>query len=128
MHEPSKLVPLEHRQKSKDIDYRRVIDVQSKGIQNVNVYQRGAMVEIRREVQRVKINGEYVDIDAPQLIRMIKQITQTIGEHKRTDNAYGLFVIPALRKARSDMVSSLEHIFGIHWEINRHTGESRFFC
>ncbi len=58
---------------------------------------------------------------------MIKQVTQTIGEYKDRDNPYSGYVIGALRKARSDMVTDLESHFNIHWEIDEHSGKSIFY-
>lgn len=59
------------------------------------------------------------DIDVDALIRMIKQVTQSIGEYKDQDNDYGnRYIIPALRVARSNMVTDLESKFGIHWKID----------
>lgn len=75
----------------------------------------------------IMIGKEPVRIDAKTLIRGIKQITQTIGEYKNSETAYAKFVIPGLRKVRSDMVSELEHHFGIHWEIDERSGQSVFY-
>jgi|SRR5581483_9031980 len=76
--------------------------------------------------KRVIINGEKHEVDAYQLMRFIKRITQTIGEYKNTDVPFAAYVIPALRKARGDMASTLETHFNIHWQINDN-GESEFF-
>jgi len=92
----------------------------------VVIEQRTQMVEVRRSTAVVRVMGENFEIDPSQFIRMIRQITQTIGEYKAMDNVYGRYVIPALRKARSDMVSDLENKFGIHWEIDSN-GNSRFY-
>jgi len=90
------------------------------------VEHRTQMVEVPASCRVIKVGGELFQIDPAQLMRMIKQITQTIGEYKAMENAYGRYIIPALRKARSDMVSDLENNFGIHWEIDA-SGSSRFF-
>ena len=84
----------------------------------------GTVIEHRAKPIKVS-DAEYL-IDHESLCRAVKQITQTIGEYKRMDNAYSHYVIPAMRKARSDMVSDLESHFGIHWEIDEN-GRSRFF-
>lgn len=91
------------------------------------VENRGPMVQLQPGVELVKIDGTDFEVDAAQLIRMVRQVTQTIGEYKRVENAYGSYVIPALRKARSDIVSDLENTFGVHWEIDKSTGQSIFF-
>ena len=75
----------------------------------------------------LKISGKDYDIDPHQLMRMIRQVTQTIGEYKNRDNPYASYVIGALRKARSDMVSDLEHHFHIHWEIDESNGRCTFY-
>ena len=85
----------------------------------------GALVQVRSKA--LKIDGKVYNVDPRQLIRMIKQVTQTIGEYKSKDNPYSGYVIGALRKARSDMVSDLEHHFNILWEIDEATGRSVFY-
>jgi len=86
---------------------------------------RGAVVQVREK--SVKIDGKVYKIDPQHLIRMIKQVTQTIGEYKNKDNPYSAYVVGALRKARSDMVSDLEHHFKIQWEIDEGSGRSVFY-
>lgn len=86
--------------------------------------KRNAIVQVRAKA--IKIGDKVYNIDPQQLIRMIKQVTQTIGEYKNRDNPYAGYVIGALRKARSDMVSDLEHHFNIHWEIDEE-GKCVFF-
>ena len=75
----------------------------------------GRMLAFR--TRPVKVGGEQRDVDAQQLMRMIRRITQTIGEYKATDNTYAAYVVPSLRKCRGDMVNDLEDHFGIHFEI-----------
>lgn len=90
-----------------------------------NYRPKGEMVQVR--AKPIKIAGKTYNIDPRQLIRMIKQVTQTIGEYKDKDNPYANYVIGALRKARSDMVSDLEQHFGINWEIDEASGRSIFY-
>jgi hypothetical protein len=90
------------------------------------VEDRGHMVTVRSEPKGIVVGGEEFATDAPTLMRMIRQVTQTIGEYKHMDNIYSRYVIPALRKARSDIVSDLERHFGIKWELNTQ-GHSVFF-
>jgi hypothetical protein len=66
-------------------------------------------------------------LDVEQLIGMIKHITQTIGEYKRTDNAMKDYVIPGLRKMRRQMVDDLECHFHVHWKIDEETGQCIFW-
>jgi hypothetical protein len=87
--------------------------------------RRGELVQVRPK--SLKIDGKVFQVDPKELIRMIKQVTQTIGEYKNRDNPYASYVIGALRKARNDMVSDLEHHFKIHWEIDEETGRSIFY-
>jgi hypothetical protein len=74
----------------------------------------------------ITVGGATFQVDADMLMRMVKQITQQIGEYKDMDNIYSRYVIPALRKARSDMVSDLERHFAIKWELDRQ-GQSVFY-
>ncbi len=89
--------------------------------------RRGTGTVIETRAKQIKVSGAEYLIDHESLCRAIKNVTQTIGEYKQKDNAYARYVIPALRKARSDMVSDLESHFGIHWEIDE-GGRSRFFA
>jgi len=89
------------------------------------VEDRGHMVSVRSEPREVAIDGEKFQIDAPTLMRIVRHLTQSIGEYKRRDHIYARYVIPALRKARGDVVSDLEKHFGIKWELK--DGRSVFF-
>lgn len=112
---------------------KELAPVESAPVDDVVIYQgnplvgrpRGEMVQVRPKA--LKIAGKVYNVDPRQLIRMIKQVTQTIGEYKDKENPYSGYVIGALRKARSDMVSDLESHFNIHWEIDEHTGRSVFY-
>lgn len=75
----------------------------------------------------VMISGKKHEIDPYQLMRMIKRVTQTIGEYNKVDGPYAAYIVTALRKARGDMVSDLEHHFRIHWQIDQNTGQSVFY-
>jgi hypothetical protein len=74
----------------------------------------------------ITISGKEHKVDPRQLIRMIKNITQTIGEYKSQDNPYSAYVTSALRKARNDIASDLENSFSIHFSIDENTGKSQF--
>ena len=94
---------------------------------SIVVEERKQMVEVQRQTKMIQVGGEYFCFDAAQMMRMIKNTTQTIGEYKRMDNGMSRYVVPALRKSRSDMVSDLENHFGVHWECDD-KGKSRFYA
>ena len=75
----------------------------------------GAVVQVR--AKEIMVAGKKVTLDPYQLIRMIKQVTQTIGEYKGQNNPYALYVVKGMRKIRCDMVSDLEHNFRINWQV-----------
>lgn len=83
-------------------------------------------LEIQIKSKAIKINGKKFDVDPRQLIRMIKHITQSIGDYKNQDNPAAEYAISALRKARADIVSALETNFKIYWELDQNTGASKF--
>lgn len=89
------------------------------------VKQNGAVVRVRS--RQLKIAGQVYTVDPQQLMRMIRQVTQTIGEYKDQDNPYAEYVVRGMRKTRSDMVSDLEHHFKIHWQIDEADGRSVFY-
>lgn len=89
------------------------------------IHRSHGMVQFQRKA--ITINGQTRDISAEQLMGMIKNITQTIGEYKKMDNPMKDYVIPGLRKIRRDMVNDLEHHFHIHWKIEEPSGECIFF-
>jgi hypothetical protein len=101
------------------------LELSTEVIDNDVVVRRSGLVEPRPK--SLKIAGKVHKVDYQQLIRMVKQVTQTIGEYKDRDNPYASYVIGSLRKARADMVSDLESHFGINWEINEKTGKSVFY-
>lgn len=85
----------------------------------------GAIVQVRS--REIVIAGEKRRVDPYQLIRIIKRVTQNIGEYKSAEDIYGKIIIGALRKARGDLVNILEDSFGIHWQIDERTGASVFY-
>lgn len=84
----------------------------------------GLRVRCKQEI--VNVNGKKFEADPRELIRIVKSITMTIGEYKSQGNLQAEYVIPALRKARSQVVSDLETHFRITWRINDQTGKSEF--
>ncbi len=75
----------------------------------------------------VTVAGKQHELDHEALIRMVRQVTQTIGEYAGQETTYAAYIANALRKARADMVSDLEHYFGVHWRIDEATGKSVFY-
>jgi hypothetical protein len=73
----------------------------------------------------IVIQGKKYKVNAYQLMRMIKRITQNIGEYKEMETPYSAYIITSLRKARGDIVSDLEHYFHIYWSLDE-TGQSVF--
>lgn len=73
------------------------------------------IVQVRSK--EIVIAGEKHKVDPYQLIRMIKRVTQNIGEYKLTEDVYSAVIVGALRKARGDLVGILEKDFNIHWQI-----------
>ena len=86
---------------------------------------RGGQI-VRVRAREMSICGNKRMVDPYELMRMIKNVTQTIGEYKDSDNAFGDFVVTAMRKARQDMVSRLSETFHIHWGIDDN-GKTYFF-
>lgn len=85
----------------------------------------GAVITVRPK--QISVNGKTFNIDPYQLIRMIKNITQTIGEYKSQESPYAAYVVNSLRKTRASMCDDLTHHFRIHWEIDEKTGKSKFW-
>ncbi len=84
----------------------------------------GSLVSRRK---LVTVAGKQHELDHEALIRMVRQVTQTIGEYASQETTYAAYIANALRKARADMVSDLEHYFGVHWRIDEATGKSVFY-
>ena len=101
-------------------------EIQKPASEEIVVAQRtGAVVQVRSRMLTIK--GKRFTVDPYQLIRIIKRVTQSIGEYRDAENPYAAYVVDGLRKARGDMVSDLENNFHIHWQIDQHTGNSVFF-
>lgn len=83
-------------------------------------------MQVKVKSKEITVGGKKFTVDPYQMMRMIKHITQTIGEYKKSDNPYSSYVISALRKARGDMVADLEHNFRINWEVDDE-GRSNFY-
>ncbi len=84
-----------------------------------------ALVQVRSK--ELMVAGKKRKVDPYQLIRIIKRVTQNIGEYKGYEDVYSSVIVGALRKARGDLVNILEDEFHIHWQINADTGESVFY-
>lgn len=83
-----------------------------------------AIVQVRSK--ELMVAGKKRKVDPYQLIRLIKRVTQNIGEYKDNEDVYSAVIIGALRKARGDLVGILEEEFHIHWQIDETTGHSVF--
>lgn len=94
---------------------------------NVDVIQSKSLDIIKINNKDVVINGKKESVDPYQLMGLIKNVTQTIGEYKIHNNVFSYAIIVGLRKSRRELVTKLEEIFGIHWKIDKLTGESIFF-
>ena len=84
-------------------------------------------VPIRVSAKPVVVGGKKFNLDPAQLVRMIRNVTQTIGEYKHMDNPYSAYIIGSLRKARNDMANDLATNFHINWKIDEHTGKCLFW-
>jgi len=84
----------------------------------------GTVLRVRR--REITIADKKYEADPHDLITMIRTVTQQIGDYKQQDNLLAKYMMDALRKARSAMVSDLQK-FGIHWEVDKATGESVFW-
>lgn len=84
-----------------------------------------AMIRVKKK--EISIGKEKYSVDAYDLMRMIRQVTQTIGEYKDAEHTYSAYVTHGLRKIRNDMASDLETHFSIHFQIDQQTGKSIFF-
>lgn len=84
-----------------------------------------AMIRVKKK--EITIGKDKYKVDAYDLMRMIRQVTQTIGEYKEAEHTYSAYVIHGLRKVRNDMASDLETHFSIHFQIDPQTGKSIFF-
>ena len=85
----------------------------------------GIPVETRFVPKDITIAGQPHHVSPQELCRLIMNITQQIGEAKRSGNVYSAYVISALRQARNNIVSDLERHFRIGWKVNEN-GNSVF--
>ena len=88
--------------------------------------RQGEIIEIKETPKAVMINGEEHQLNAIELARMIRNVTQQIGHHKRTGNAYSSYMVHSLRVMRNEMISDLEHHFHIGHLIGG-AGKSVFY-
>jgi hypothetical protein len=97
-------------------------------LMNVNGLQTrqvgGTILQVKK--REVEIDGIKFDADPYDLITMIRTVTQQIGEYKDQQNLFGKYMVAGLRKVRASMVADLQK-FGIHWEIDKNSGESMFW-
>ena len=107
---------------SEKLELSKTFDAKVSDIYVTNGYK-GQAIQVRGK--KVNINGNERVVDPYELMGMIKNVTQTIGEYKNMNNAYGDFVIVGLRKIRRDMVSMLKSNFNIHWGLDE--GKTIFF-
>lgn len=84
----------------------------------------GPVVHVKR--REIIIDNQHLEADPEDLMTIIRSLTQEIGDLKRQDNLIGHYKVSALRTARQAVVSDLKK-FGIHWEIDKVTGESAFW-
>ena len=97
---------------------------QMMGVKGLVARPAGQVLHIKR--RSIEIEGEVVHADPTDLITVIRSITQEIGDWKKLDNLMSKYKVVALRSARQAAVSDLKK-FGIHWEIEKSTGESIFY-
>jgi hypothetical protein len=90
------------------------------------VVRRSSGITVRVSPKEIMVGRNYRMVDPQELISMIRNITQSIGEYKAMNNAYGDFVIGGMRKIRRDIVAQLESNFRIHWRLDD-DGNSIFY-
>lgn len=95
------------------------------GIKGLQTRQVGGTI-LHVKKREVDIDGLKVVADPHDLITMVRTVTQQIGEYKAQDTLYGKYMVAGLRKVRATMVADLQK-FGIHWEIDKGSGESMFW-
>lgn len=95
--------------------------------QRVPLVRQAPQAAIQIRSKQVALGGRRIDVDPYQLIRVIKRVTQNIGEYKDLEDVYSTIICGALRKARGDLVNILESQFHIHWEVDATTGKSIFY-
>jgi hypothetical protein len=90
-----------------------------------NTIQVRPSADIQEALRTVTIAGETRSVDPQQLVRLIRRVTQTIGEYTGRDDIYSAIIAKALREARGELVTVLEDSFGVHWRIEN--GKSVFW-
>lgn len=95
------------------------------GIKGLQTRQVGGTV-LHVKKREVDIDGLKVAADPHDLITMVRTVTQQIGEYKAQNSLYGKYMVSGLRKVRAIIVADLQK-FGIHWEIDKTSGESMFW-
>lgn len=112
-----------NKPRSSFVDRVKSAIVPSRVIPPVSISRGGQIVHHDPAV----VSGTKDGLDSESLMRMIREITQQIGDYKRQNSLCGnRYVIPALRKARAAMVSDLESKFRIHWKIDN-DGQCYFY-
>lgn len=77
----------------------------------------GIVLHVRKK--SIVLAGKKYELDPKAVMRMIKQVTRTIGEYKENENPLAAYVVPGLRKARDSMSADLSYHFGIDWQLDR---------
>ena len=95
--------------------------------QEVVIHNReGTIIEIKERPKEITVAGNSHTVNALELARMVRNVTQQIGHHKRTGNTLSSYMLNSLRTMRSQMVSDLEHHFRIGHVIGD-SGKSIFY-
>jgi hypothetical protein len=81
---------------------------------------------IQTRKKSLAIEGKKFDVDPQTMMRMIKQVTRTIGEYKAMDNPMASYVTSGMRKSRDNIVADLQRYFGINWQLDEE-GNSVFY-
>lgn len=82
---------------------------------NIEIYKSRSLIKPIKK--KLEFFGTSYEMTAEELCRMIKNVTQTIGEYKGQKNPYSHIIVGALRKARRDLVTTLETEFRISYYI-----------
>jgi hypothetical protein len=73
---------------------------------------------VRFQPREIMVGQTPRTVDPYELMALVKNLTQSIGEYKAMNNAYGDFLVGGLRKTRRDVVAQLESTFRIHWGLD----------
>jgi len=90
------------------------------------VDRKGNAIVVKKVSKIVSVSGKKFDMNPLELVRMIRNVTQQIGDHKRNGNAYSAYLLPQLRTTRNQMVADLERYFGVSHVISDE-GKSIFY-